>query len=405
MAIGNTVGAVIAAALFALPIPRAAAAISDGVVKLGVLTDMSGVFSGFSGPGSVVAAQMAAEDFMAATPGFKVEVVSADHLNKPDVASAIARRWLDTEGVDAILDLPNSAAALAVGEIVREKDKALLISGSSSSDLTGKACSPNTLQWTYDSWSTASVIGNAVVRSGGDSWYFLTVDYAAGHALERDMANAVRGAGGQVLGAVRTPLGAPDFSSYLLQAQASHAKVVGLALAGSDLANVVKQAGEFGIVKGGQRLAATVVFITDVHGFGLEAAQGLQFPGSFYWDLNDGTRAFARRFAERNGGAYPTMVQAGVYSSALHYLKSAHAIDSDTGGAVIKQMKAVPAEDPLFGKGAVRSDGRKMHDIYLFEVKRPAESHGPWDYLKVVARIPAEQAIRPLDQGGCPLVH
>ncbi|MCZ8040854.1 MAG: ABC transporter substrate-binding protein [Beijerinckiaceae bacterium] len=373
-------------------------------IKAGVLNDRSGLYADLSGEGSVIAARMAVEDFKAAEKGIKVEIVSADHQNKPDVGSTIARTWYDQDGVDLILDVPTSSVALAVNQITREKNKIHINSGAASSDLTGKACSPNTVHWTYDTYALAQGTGGAMVKAGGDSWYFLTADYAFGHALERDTAAIVTKNGGKVLGAVRTPFPGTDFSSFLLQAQASKAKVIGLANAGGDTINSIKQAGEFGIVAGGQKLAGLLVFLTDVHSLGLATAQGLVLTESFYWDTNDQTRTWADRFAKANGGKKPTMVQAGVYSGMLHYLKAVEAAKSKDSAAVMAKMKELPTDDPLFGKGSVRVDGRKMHDMYLFEVKKPAESKGPWDYYKQVSVLPAEQAFRPLAESECPLV-
>ena len=373
-------------------------------IKAGVLNDRSGLYADLSGEGSVIAARMAVEDFKAAEKGIKVEIVSADHQNKPDVGSTIARTWYDQDGVDLILDVPTSSVALAVNQITREKNKIHINSGAASSDLTGKACSPNTVHWTYDTYALAQGTGGAMVKAGGDSWYFLTADYAFGHALERDTAAIVTKNGGKVLGAVRTPFPGTDFSSFLLQAQASKAKVIGLANAGGDTINSIKQAGEFGIVAGGQKLAGLLVFLTDVHSLGLATAQGLVLTESFYWNTNDGTRAWSDRFAKANGGKKPTMVQAGVYSGMLHYLKAVEAAKSKDSAAVMAKMKEMPTDDPLFGKGSVRADGRKMHDMYLFEVKKPAESKGAWDYYKQVSVLPAEQAFRPLAESECPLV-
>ncbi|MBE7417311.1 MAG: ABC transporter substrate-binding protein [Ideonella sp.] len=392
------------AAACGLGATAAQAQISDGVVKIGVMNDMSGLYADVSGPGAVVAAKMAIEDFGAAKKGLKVEVVSADHQNKPDVGSTIARTWYDADKVDAIFDVPTSSVALAINQLTREKGKAFINSGAASSDLTGKACSPNTVHWTYDTWMLANGTGSAIVKTGGDTWFFLTADYAFGHALERDTAAAVTKGGGKVLGAVRTPFPGTDFSSFLLQAQASKAKVIGLANAGGDTINSIKQAAEFGIVKGGQNLAGMLMFITDVNSLGLNIAQGLIFTTTFYWDLNDQTRAWTKRFAAGSGGKYPTMVQAGVYASVLHYLKAVEAIKSDDGTKVVAEMKKLPTDDPLFGKGMIRADGRKIHPAYLVEVKKPSESKGPWDYLKVRTTIPADQAFRPIDQGDCPLV-
>jgi branched-chain amino acid transport system substrate-binding protein len=393
-----------AAALAALGTVAAQAQVSDGVIKIGVMNDMSGLYADVSGPGAVVAAKMAVEDFGAAKKGMKVEVVSADHQNKPDVGSTIARTWYDTDKVDVIVDVPTSSVALAVNQITKDKGKAFLGSGPASSDLTGKACSPNFVHWTYDTWMLANGTGSAIVKTGGDSWFFLTADYAFGHALERDTAAAVTKGGGKVVGAVRHPFPGQDFSSFLLQAQASKAKIIGLANAGGDTINSIKQAAEFGIVKGGQNLAGMLMFLTDVHSLGLNTAQGLIFTTTFYWDLNDQTRAWTKRFVAGNNGKYPTMVHAGVYASVLHYLKAAEAAKTDDGTKVVAQMKAMPTDDPLFGKGTIRADGRKLHPAYLVEVKKPSESKGPYDYLKVRATIPADQAFRPLADGGCPLV-
>jgi branched-chain amino acid transport system substrate-binding protein len=382
----------------------AAAEVSDGVVKIGVLNDQSSLYADLTGQGSVLAARMAVEDYGAAAKGLKVEIIFADHQNKADVGSAIARQWYDADKVDVIVDVPNSAVALAVNQVTRDKGKAFLVSGAASSDLTGKACSPNTIHWTYDTWALANGTGNAIVKTGGDTWFFITADYAFGHALERDVEAVVLKNGGKVLGKVRHPLNTADFSSFLLQAQASKAKIIGLANAGGDTTNSIKQAAEFGIVRGGQNLAGLLVFITDVHALGLPTAQGLIFTETFYWDTNDKTRAFGKKFADRNRGVHPTMIHAGVYAAVLHYLKAVEALKSDDGTKVIEKMKATPTDDSLFGKGTIRADGRKIHPAYLFEVKKPAESKGPWDYYKLRATIPAEQAFRPLDQGDCPLV-
>jgi branched-chain amino acid transport system substrate-binding protein len=379
---------------------------TDGVIKIGVLNDMSGLYSDVGGPGAVWAAKKAVEDFCKAnTCDTKIEVVAGDHQNKPDIGSNIARQWYDVDKVDVIVDVPTSSVALAVNTITREKNKTFLISGAATADLTGKDCSPNSIHWTYDTWALANGTGNAIVDTGGKTWFFLTADYAFGHALERDTAAVVEKAGGKVLGKVRTPFPGQDFSSFLLQAQQSKAQIIGLANAGGDTINSIKQAAEFGIVEGGQNLAGLLVFITDIHALGLKTAQGLIFTESFYWDLNDGTRAFAKEFAKANKGNMPTMSQAGTYSLTLHYLKAVHALKSDADGAkVIAKMKELPTEDALFGKGYVRQDGRKIHPMYLFEVKKPAESKGPWDYYKLRATIPAEKAFRPLAEGGCPLV-
>ena len=396
--------AIVLATALALGPVAALAQISDGVIKIGVLNDQSSLYADLAGQGSVVAARIAVEDFGADKKGMKVEIISADHQNKPDVGSSIARQWYDVDKVDVIVDVPNSGVALAVNQITRDKGKALLVSGAATADLTGKACSPNTIHWAYDTWALANGTGNAIVKTGGDTWFFITADYAFGHALERDVEAVVIKNGGKVLVKVRHPLNTSDFSSFLLQAQASKAKIVGLANAGGDTTNSIKQAAEFGIVKGGQSLAGLLVFITDVHALGLPTAQGLIFTETFYWDLNDKTRAFAKRFVERDKGIHPTMVHAGVYSAVLHYLKAVEALKSDDGTKVIAKMKEMPTDDPLFGKGTIRVDGRKIHPAYLVEVKKPAESKAPWDYYKIRATIPADQAFRPLDQGECPLV-
>jgi branched-chain amino acid transport system substrate-binding protein len=376
-------------------------------VKIGVLSDMSGLYADIGGQGSVIAARMAVEDFKPDSHNMTVEIVSADHQNKPDIGSAIARRWFDVDHVNAIADVPNSGVALAVSNVTREKNGVFLISGAGDSDLTNKQCSPNNVHWTYDTWALAHGTGGAIVRRGGKSWFFVTADYAFGHALERDTADVVKAAGGEVLGSVRHPLNTADFSSFLLQAQDSKAQVIGLANAGGDTINAVKQAAEFGIVQRGQRLAGLLVFLTDVHSLGLQTAQGLTLTTAFYWDLNDKTRAFAKRFAALDGGKYPTMVQAGVYSSVLHYLEAVAKVGSATDGAkVVDAMKATRFDDPLFGETQVREDGRAVHAMYLVEVKKPEESKGAYDYFKVLDTIPADQAFRPLadEKGTCGLV-
>jgi branched-chain amino acid transport system substrate-binding protein len=380
------------------------AQISDNVIKIGVLSDMSSLYTDLAGAGSVLAAKMAVEDSGIEKRGYKVEYVSADHQNKPDIGSAIARQWYDTDKVDVIVDVPNSGVALAVNQITKDKGKVFLAVGPGTSDLTGKACSPNTVHWAYDTWMLANGTGTAMTKQGGDTWFFITADYAFGQALERDTTAAVQKAGGKVLGSVRAPLNNQDFSSFLLQAQASKAKVIGLANAGGDTTNSIKQAAEFGIVKGGQSLAGLLVFLTDIHALGLNTAQGLLFTETFYWDMNDQTRAFSNRFAPQDKGIHPTMIHAGVYSAVLHYLKAVEALKSDDGTKVVAKMKEMPTDDPLFGKGSIRVDGRKIHPAYLVEVKKPAESKGPWDYYKIRATIPADQAFRPLADGGCSLV-
>ena len=398
----KTLSALLAAT--ALATVMAGAAQAQVSVKLGVLNDMSGLYADISGPGSVVAAQMAVEDFKAEGKGIKVEVVSADHQNKPDNGSSIARKWYDQDGVDVILDVTTSSVALAVSEVTREKNKIFLISGGGTSDLTGAKCTPNNVHWTYDTWALANGTGTAMTKRGGDSWYFLTADYAFGSALERDTTDAVKKAGGKVLGAVKHPLSASDFSSFLLQAQGSKAKVIALANAGADTTNAIKQASEFGITQGGQALAGLLVFSSDVKALGLQAAQGLVLTEGFYWDQTDATREFSKRFAAKFGGKMPTSAQAGVYSSTLHYLKAVEATKSKDTAAVMAKMKELPVDDVLFGKGVVRADGRATHPMYLYEVKKPAESKGEWDMYKVVATIPAEEAFRPISEGGCPLV-
>jgi len=391
-----------ATALAAL-LAGAASAQAQISVKLGVLNDRSGVYSDLGGEGSVVAARMAVEDFKPAGKGIKVEVVAADHQNKPDIGSSIARKWYDQENVDVILDVPTSSVALAIAEVAKEKNKLQLNSGAATSDLTGPKCTLNTIHWAYDTVQLANVTGGAMVRAGGDTWFFLTADYAFGHALERDTTAVVLKNGGKVLGGVRTPFPSSDFSSFLLQAQASKAKVIGLANAGGDTVNSIKQAAEFGITQGGQKLAGMLVFINDVKAIGLKTAQGLNFSETFYWDANDATRAWTKRFMSRINRA-PNMTNAGVYSSVLHYLRAVEATKSKDPAKVVAWMKANPFEDAVFGKGYVREDGRVMIDAYLLEAKKPEESKSDWDLLKIVAKVPAEQAFRPMSEGGCPLV-
>ena len=393
------------AGAIALLAGAASAQMSDGVIKIGVMNDMSGLYADIAGPGSVWAARKAVEDFGAAAKGMKVEILSADHQNKPDIGSNIARQWIDVDKVDAIADVPTSSVGLAVNQIIREKNKVHLNTGSATSDMTNKACSPNTVHWAYDTFMLSNGTGKALVKTGGDTWFFLTADYAFGHALERDTEAVVTANGGKILGKVRHPFPGQDFSSFLLQAQASKAKVIGLANAGGDTTNAIKQAAEFGITKGGQNLAGLLVFITDVHALGLPTAQGLVLTSSFYWDHNDSTRAWSRQFAAAHKGRMPTLVQAGVYASVLHYLKAVEALKSDVDGVkVVDKMKEMPTDDPLFGKGSIRVDGRKIHDAYLYEVKKPSESKYAWDYYKLRATIPAAEAFRPLSQSECPLV-
>src|SRR6201997_3256640 len=382
----------------------ASAEMSGEVVKIGVLSDMSGLYADIGGAGSVEAARMAIADFGGSVNGKKIELVSADHQNKPDVGSAIATQWFGNDGVDVIVDVPTSSVALAVQQIARTKGKVFLISGAAASDLTGKACSLTSVHWTYDTVALANGTGSAVVKAGGDTWFFITADYAFGHALERDTAKVVEESGGKVVGKVRVPLNTPDFSSFLLQAQASKAKIIGLANAGGDTINSIKQAAEFGIVEGGQKLAGLLAFISDIHALGLKTAQGLIFTDPWYWDQNDTNRAFAREYFAALG-RMPGYTVVGVYSAVIHYLRAVEALGSHADGkAVIAKMKELPTEDRLMGKGSVRMDGRKVHPMYLFEVKKPEESKAPWDYYKQLATIPAEEAWRPLDQSECPLV-
>ena len=373
-------------------------------VKVGVLSDMSSLYSDIGGPGSVAAAKLAIADFTAKNKDVKVELVSADHQNKPDVGSSIANQWYDVDKVDLIIDTPNSGVALAVSEVTRQKNKVFIVSGAAASDLTGPKCNANTIHWTYDTWMLANGTGKALVKTGGDTWFFLTADYAFGHALERDTAAAVEASGGKVLGQVRHPLNNSDFSSFLLQAQASKAKIIGLANAGGDTINSIKQGAEFGIVKGGQKFAGLLVFASDVNALGLPIAQGLTLTETWYWDADDANRAWTKRWQVERPGKIPTMVQAGVYSGVTHYLKAVAALKSGADGkAVVAKMKEMPTEDLLFGKGTIRADGRKIHDAYLFEVKAPAESKYPGDFYKLRATIPAAEAFRPLKEGGCPL--
>jgi branched-chain amino acid transport system substrate-binding protein len=384
-----------------------AAKAQDKNVKIGVMTDMSGLYSDITGSGAVLAVNMAVEDSGLREKGWKIDVISADHQNKPDVATGLARQWADVENVDAYADVVTSSTALAINPIVVEKNRVQLNSGAATSALTNKACTPNTIHWTYDTYEVANGTGKAVTKSGGDTWFFITADYAFGAALEGDTRAVIEKNGGKVIGSVKHPLNTPDFSSFLLQAQSSKAKIIGLANAGGDAQNVVKQAAEFGIVQGGQKLASLLLFINDVHSLGLQVAHGLQLTESFYWDLNDGTRDFSKRYSARSkNNAMPSMVQAGDYSAVLHYLKALVALGGNPhdGGKVVAKMKELPTDDALFGKGIIRADGRKIHPAYLFEVKAPAESTGPWDYYKLIATIPSEEAFRPLNESECPLV-
>jgi branched-chain amino acid transport system substrate-binding protein len=375
-------------------------------VKIGVLNDMSGLYADVGGPGSVIAAKLAIEDFKKNNPNVNVTVLEGDHQNKPDIGVQIANKWYDVDGVDVILDVPTSSVALAIAPVAAAKNKVFVMSGPASSDLTGSKCTPNTVHWTYDTWMLANGTGKAMVKTGGDTWYFLTADYAFGHALEKDTGDVVKANGGKVVGAVRHPLNTQDFSSFLLQAQASKAKVIGLANAGGDTINSIKQASEFGITKGGQNLAGLLVFATDVASIGLPTAQGLVLTETWYWDMNDANRAWTKRWQAQRPGKFPTMVQAGVYSGLIHYLKAVVELKgkTDDGKAVVAQMKKMPTDDPLFGKGTIRPDGRKLHPAYLFEVKKPDESKYPGDFYKLRATIPENEAFRPLADGKCPLV-
>jgi branched-chain amino acid transport system substrate-binding protein len=390
----------------AATLPAAARAQSAPVLKIGCLTDMSGPYKDLAGPGAIAAINQALEEYGVSGKGMKVEVLSADHLNKPDVGATVARQWFDRDGVDLIVEVANSGVALAVAGVAKEKNKVYINSGAATSDLTGSACNANTIHWVYDTYMLAKSTGGAMVKAGGDSWFFITADYAFGKALQRDTTEFIVGAGGKVVGSVAYAFpGTTDFSSYLIQAQGSGAKVLGIANAGTDTINTIKQAKEFGIK---MRLAGLLLFLTDLHSLGLDIAQGIVLTDSFYWDMNDRARAFSNRFSPRFGGARPTMVQAGVYSSVLHYLKTASAMGVDKvkldGAATVAQMKKIPTDDDCFGQGSIREDGRKLHPAYLWEVKKPSESKGAWDYYKPLATTPADEAFRPLGKGACPLV-
>jgi branched-chain amino acid transport system substrate-binding protein len=393
-------GLLAAAALAATP---AAAQISDDVVKIGLILDMSSIYADITGQGSADAAQMAIDDFGGKVLGKPIELVYADHQNKADIAAAKAREWFDNDHVDAILDVAASATALAALEVAKSKNKIIVFNGPAAVRLTNEACAPLSVHWVYDTYSLAHGTGYATVKQGYDSWFFITADYAFGQDLERDTTNVVVANGGKVLGGVRAPINTPDFSSFLLQAQSSKAKVIALANAGADTTNAIKQASEFGIVKGGQKLAGMLVFITDVHALGLEKAQGMLLTTAFYWDMNDETRKWSQRFLQKEG-RMPTMAQAGVYSSVTHYLKAVQAAGTDESEAVMRKMRETPINDFFVKNGRIREDGRMMHEMYLVEVKAPAESKGPWDYYKVKGTIPAEEAFQPLSASRCPLV-
>ena len=384
-----------------------AAFAQDKTVKIGALSDQSGLYADLGGPGSTLAARMAVEDSGLAAKGWKIDVISGDHQNKPDIGTAIARQWFDVDKVDVIVDVPNSGVALAVNNVIKEKNGVYINSGAATSDLTNAQCSPNTVHWTYDTYMLAHTTGQALVKAGGDIWFFLTADYAFGAALERDTTAVVKANGGKVIGGVKHPLNTSDFSSFLLQAQSSKAKIIGLANAGGDTTNSIKQAAEFGIVKGGQKLAALLLFLTDVKAIGLETAQGLNFTETFYWDMNDQTREFSKKFSARmKNGAPPSMVQAGVYSGLLHYFKALDALGANPhdGVKVVEKMKSLPTDDPLFGKGEIQPNGRTIHSAYLFEVKKPSESKGPWDFYKLIGSVPGDQAFTPLSESKCALL-
>jgi branched-chain amino acid transport system substrate-binding protein len=401
----RTIATMLSAAglLFTLLIGHAFAQPAATPLKIGVLTDFSSVYSDIGGAGNVEATKMAIEEFGGAMFGKPIELVSADVLNKPDIAASMARKWWETEGVDMIIDLPTSATALAVMELSKQYEKIMIITDAASSDITGKSCGPYVAHWTYDTYSNAHTVGSAIVKNGGDSWFFITADYVFGHSIERDTGDVVKAAGGKVLGSVKHPLNTADFSSFLLQAQASKAKIIGLANGGGDTINTIKQAGEFGVVAGGQNLAAIVMFISDVHSLGLKLAQGLIVTEAYYWDLNDKTRAFGKRFFERMK-RMPTMNQAATYSATLHYLKAVQAAGTKETKPVMAKMREMPVRDAFTDNGVLRADGRMVHSMFLFEVKKPEDSSAPWDYYKVLAEVPGDQAFRPLKDGGCPLV-
>jgi branched-chain amino acid transport system substrate-binding protein len=393
----------------AAALPRRARA-ADKPIRIGVLTDMTGVYAANTGPGSVLGAQMAVEDFMRAHPLIKAEVVQADLQLKPDVALAVAADWYDNKGVDVVTDVPLSSAAFAIGDLAKQRDKLAIFTGGASADITGPKCGPNHLHWVYDTWSMPHGVVDASVKEGANTWFFITADYAFGHSLKKDAASFVTGANGTVLGEALAPFpGTTDFSSFLVQAKASGAKAIGLANGGNDTVNCIKQAAEFGIMKGGQKVAGLIFLLHDVHGVGLDSAQGVLLTEPFYWNLSAGTREFAKRYAARFNGVMPGSVHAGQYSAVTHYLKAAAAMGADkvtaSGRAAIAHMQGMPTDDPLFGKGKVRVDGRVIHEMHLFEVKSPAQSKEAWDYYTHRRTIPADQAFRPLDQGNCPLVH
>jgi branched-chain amino acid transport system substrate-binding protein len=403
-------GTAAAASLTAAADRRAHAQARGAAVRIGVLADFSGPYRDTSGPTSVACVRQAIEDLNLGTRGIAVEVVQADHQNRPDAALGIARRWFDQDGVDMVCEVNNSAIALAVANLAREKDKVQLVTGAATSALTAEACSANTIHWTYDTWMFANAVGGATVRAGGDTWFFITANYGFGHQMERDTSSFVQKAGGRVLGSVRFPFpGTTDFASFLVQAQSSGAKIVGLATAAADTVNCIKQAHEFGLTRRGRKLAGMIMFTTDIHAIGLDAAQGLLLSEVFYWDLNDRTRAFMERVRPKTPNNWPNQEHAGTYSATIHYLKAVAELGAArakaSGLEVVTRMKAMPTDDDCFGPGRIREDGRKIHPAYLFEVKSPAESRHPWDYYKLVGTVPAEEAFRPLAEGGCPLVR
>ncbi len=389
------------------PLPAAAQQVPKrDAIRIGILNDLSGSFADVAGPGSVVAAQLAAEDFGGRAAGLPVHILSGDHQNRPDTGSALARRWFDTEGVDAVVDLPNSAIALAVGELARSANRVALVTAAVASRLTGDACSPNLIHYSLDTWSMSNVPSRALVQSGGTDWFYITADYAFGHDLEKQSMDAVTRAGGRVLGSVRHPLGTTDFSSVLLQAQASRASIVALSNSQADFINSMKQAAEFGLARRGQRVVGLAVYVSDIVSLGLEATQGATVVGNWYWDLNEGTRSFARRFGERMGGRMPTDLQANVYAAVTHFVRAADALGSSTDGrAVVAKMKALPTEDSIFGRGMIRADGRRVSPVYVFNVKSTAASRGRYDVYGLEREVPIEEAYRPVEQGGCPLLR
>ncbi|QPF82449.1 ABC transporter substrate-binding protein [Bradyrhizobium genosp. L] len=399
----KTIARTLSAAGLLAAVLAAPAVAQQAPLKIGVLTDFQSVYSDIGGAGNVEATKMAIEDFGGSMFGKPIELVSADPLSKADVAANITRKWYEAEGVDMIIDMPTSATALAGMEMSKQFEKIMIVTDAASSDITGKSCSPYTLHWTYDTYANAHTVGSAIVKNGGDTWFFITADYLFGHSIERDTGDVVRAAGGKVIGSARHPLNTPDFSSFLLQAQASKAKIVGMANGGGDTINTIKQAAEFGIVAGGQNLAGIVMFISDIHSLGLKLAQGLIITEAYYWDLNDRTRAFGKRFFERRQ-RMPTMNQAATYSATLHYLNAVKAAGTRETKPVLAKMRETPIRDAFTDNGVVREDGRMVHSMFLFEVKKPEESKGPWDYYKLLAEVPGDQAFRPLKDGGCPLI-